>query len=124
MNPDLNGVEMIMSERARQIDIKGYDEAHDDEHDQGELALAAVCYAAPDRVYVLSRSDDEGVSFDDPWPWDHDDDMRRRHDERSLSNSIDRHQSIEDRIDQLAAAGALIASEIDRLRRLRATDGE
>lgn len=122
VNLDLNGVEMIMSERGRQIEIKGYDEDHDDQHDSGELAMAAACYAAPDRIYVLSRSDEEGVSFDDPWPWDEDDDMRRTDTGKILPNTGTPATSTEDRIDQLAKAGALIAAEIDRLRRTLETE--
>jgi hypothetical protein len=42
----ITGIERIALERARQIDSKGYDEAHDDEHDLAEISLAAACYAA------------------------------------------------------------------------------
>lgn len=123
MNPDLNGVEMIQAERERQTGSLGYDEAHDDEHTEGELALAAICYAAPDRVFIRTQHDEDVVSFADPWPWSEDEDNRRTDTGRLLSNRIESYhgQTIEERIDQLAQAGALIAAEIDRLLRLRET---
>ena len=41
----MNGADLIAQERQRQIDGEGYDAGHDDEHDMGELAAAAMCYA-------------------------------------------------------------------------------
>jgi hypothetical protein len=112
---------MIMSERARQVDIKGYDEAHDDDHSEGELALAAIAYAAPDRVYLRIVNEPDRIMFEDPWPWDEDADNRRNEAGQIASNSLS-YQTIENRIDQLAVAGALLAAEIDRLLRLRETE--
>ena len=37
----------IEAERIRQVTSEGWSPAHDDEHDNGELALAAAYYAAP-----------------------------------------------------------------------------
>lgn len=61
-------IDEIVAERQRQITEKNYDSAHDDEHNQGEIAMAAACYAAPVpiyRVYAQERS----YSFINPWPW-------------------------------------------------------
>ena len=41
------GIRLIAAERQRQVDVEGWTPAHDDEHDEGELAIAAACYAAP-----------------------------------------------------------------------------
>ncbi len=112
-----NGAELIRTERGRQI-TKGYDEAHDDGHSEGELCLAAICYAAPDRAYVMTRNDNEAFTFEDPWPWEEDADNRRNDNGVILSNSLN-HQDIDDRIHRLTIAGAFIAAEIDRLLRMR-----
>lgn len=37
----------IGDERARQLAVEGWNEAHDDKHSKGELAQAAACYADP-----------------------------------------------------------------------------
>lgn len=37
----------VISERRRQIEKEGYTHAHDDAHDEGEIALAAALYAIP-----------------------------------------------------------------------------
>lgn len=91
------GIEMIAEERRRQIEEEGWTAEHDEQHADGELAWAAVCYAAPRDVY--KHEEFNGVhSFRDPWPWRYWD-KREKH----------------DRIRQLVIAGALIAAELDRL---------
>jgi len=35
----------VLDERRRQIAVEGFDEAHDDEHNRGEIAAAAAAYA-------------------------------------------------------------------------------
>lgn len=90
-----SGVSRISAERARQIGEEGWSPEHDDEHADGQMAWAAVCYAAPGKVYRV------GSRPYDPWPWAERWDKRTEH----------------DRIRQLTIAGALIAAEIDRLQR-------
>ncbi len=90
-----SGVSLIAAERARQVAVEGWTPEHDDEHADGELAKAAACYALP-------PSGDDPEPSDPPafWPW---------------------HRAWwkpGDRIRELEKAGALIAAEIDRLRRL------
>jgi len=97
----VDGVGLILRERRRQMTDEGWDEAHDDRHAQGELAWAAVCYAAREPVYTMLRG--EHVSFFDPWPWDDAWDKRGQH------NWYRRIQ----------IAGALLAAELDRIRRRR-----
>ena len=43
----MTGIERIAAERARQIEIEGWDADHDSMHDPDTLELAASCYAAP-----------------------------------------------------------------------------
>jgi hypothetical protein len=117
-----DGIDRIASERRRQIQVEGWTAEHDDEHDDGELAFAAACYACPQRVWVVRATMDctkPPHEFVDPWPWKLHEDYRRRlagggssmpHDHASLG--------VEARISLLAKAGALIAAEIDRLLRL------
>jgi hypothetical protein len=86
----VSGVELIATERLRQIESEGWDSGHDDTHDQGELAKAAAAYAL--ESYGSAHAYDY-------WPW-HPDWWRPT-----------------DRVSTLAKAGALIAAEIDRLQR-------
>lgn len=87
-NKTATGVERIANERRRQLDVLGWNDEHDDEHVDEELAHAAAYYAIP----VTARSGDM-------WPW------------RSPPPPSG------DRIHELEKAGALIAAEIDRLTR-------
>lgn len=84
-----DGVAMIAAERRRQIDVERWEPDHDDEHDTEELAFAAACY-------VTAGPGDEPPAV---WPWDW------------------KWWKPRDRISNLVRAGALIAAEIDRLKR-------
>ena len=112
----MSGAERIARERERQISVEGWTPQHDDTHDGGELAWAAVCYAAPQRVFRCNETD-AGIEMVDPWPWDGMWDKRvfERHEPSGLSQMVAPSQSR--RIDLLTKAGALIAAEIDRLQR-------
>jgi hypothetical protein len=113
----MNGVELIAQERQRQIEQEGWTTEHDDNnHQAGELARAAACYAVDKPIWFgpfgtaetekdldsrrLSFRLIHGLSawFDTVWPW---------HEKRKKHN----------RIRRLVIAGALIAAEIDRLQR-------
>jgi len=108
----MSGIERIAAERKRQIEKEGWTPEHDDQHDNHEMALAAVCYASPYPVRVKAKIfTGKGEFFPEvaerwieAWPWDDEWDKRQKH----------------DRIRQLEIAGALIAAEIDRLERLTA----
>jgi hypothetical protein len=120
----MTGVELIAAERQRQIDALHWTARHDDEHSCGEIAAAAVCYAAyamGEPVYRKVCNSHAGMmafSFVDPWPWDEvwdkrdiyadkdDDDLEPTDEEREAH-----------KIRCLAKAGALVAAEIDRLQR-------
>ncbi|HEY0915668.1 MAG TPA: hypothetical protein VGE22_12425 [Solimonas sp.] len=127
----LTGAELIAAERQRQIKKERWTPAHDDEHDDSSLLLAAICYAAPVRVFV-QQEHATGVAFVDPWP----DSWSERWDKRgTYGNGIEAGNGIADpdtytpeqRLDLLVKAGALIAAEIDRQKRalgVGAVDGE
>ena len=100
------GAELIADERRRQIEVEGWTPKHDDVHGAGELVMAAVCYAeqavqrgwlAPDKY----RKD--SISRFSDWPWG-----------KSWWKP-------KDPISDLAKAAALIAAEIDRLQRAKAS---
>ncbi len=108
--------DMIAAERERQIEHLGFTPDHDAQHDEADLAFAAICYASPTPVYLLRVQDQpahEGhgsggsVQWVEPWPlgW----------------NRPERATTPDERIDELIKAGALIAAELDRL--LEASDG-
>jgi len=114
------GVERIADERERQVSKEGWGPSHDDEHDDESLAFAAVCYAAPVRVYVKEgyTSYPDGmkvVTFREAWPQSWDSDWFKV---KKGKNGRRVKQSRKDRVRQLEKAGALIAAEIDRLLRL------
>lgn len=112
MNEDMDGAALIAAERARQSERENYTPEHDDHHADGSLALAAVCYAAPERVFVM-REFAAGVMYRDPWPWEERAD--RRH--YPGTNVVQPAPNRAARVRELVKAGALIAAEIDRLRR-------
>jgi len=94
----MNGAEMIAAERQRQIEVEGWTPEHDDEHDNGELIAASICYARIGCPYPSIRDSTSPL-----WPWD-----------AKWWKPAFRH----DKIRNLVKAGALIAAEIDRLQRL------
>ncbi len=98
----MSGIQLIATERQRQVKAEGYTPAHDDEHANGELALAAACYATfHTRASVtVQKLCWQEVSAEFAWPWARSDYKPRN-----------------DPILNLVKAGALIAAEIDRLQR-------
>jgi hypothetical protein len=106
----MTGVELIAAERKRQFIKEGWTAEHDDGHSDGELAMAAACYAAaPNKILVQWA----GLHFEDAWPWERRWDKRPRH-RQSQKLKVPTHRQ---RLRMLAKAGALIAAEIDRLQR-------
>ncbi|KKL88361.1 hypothetical protein LCGC14_1925440 [marine sediment metagenome] len=109
----MNGTELIQKERKRQIESEGWSAKHDSKHTDASLALAAVCYAAPGRLFV--RKDyANGPAFEDPWP----ESWEERHDKREFDGNVlipNEKLPKKQRIRNLVKAGALIAAEIDRL---------
>jgi len=125
----MTGAELIARERKRQIEGEGWDAEHDDEHTDGSLALAAVCYATPVRLFKIACG--TTVTFEDPWPesWEMKWDKRRFYGEDRedphpagvpIGDPADpATYTYEERLDLLVKAGALIAAEIDRLNRVQ-----
>lgn len=91
-HPEETGADMIAVERARQVFEKGYTNAHDDKWVNGELASAGARYA------LVHSSEDYRKVW---WPF------------------LERYFHPKDPIYNLVRAGAFIAAEIDRLRRLK-----
>ena len=60
-----NIVAEIRDERYRQIRDEGWSPAHDDEHELGEMAAAAGCYA------LSAAGNPEHPEPHDEWPWHH-----------------------------------------------------
>lgn len=87
----------VMNERDRQWNEEGWTPKHDDKHDRGELARAAICYADPLNT--------ERETPPAKWPWD-----------PSWWKPKDRRRD-------LVRAAALILAEIERLDRLAAKAG-
>ena len=58
-------VSLVLAERMRQVEKEGWTADHDAEHKNGELAIAAACYAAEgtDAQVVYQN-------LDSAWPWD------------------------------------------------------
>lgn len=91
----------VFAERERQKSVEGWTPEHDDEHDDGQLASAAACYA-------LSATAYEEGSFERFWPW------------------ASTWWKPKNRRRDLVKAGALILAEIERLDRaaIRALKGK
>ena len=107
------GIELISEDRARQINEEGWLPEHDAEHSEGELAMAACCYAAPTRIYI-KKDVANGYLLTDPWPWTEEWDKRQReHGGNVLANPDNQVKEL--RVRNLVKAGALIAAEIDRI---------
>ena len=93
------GIDLIFAERLRQEKEKGYDAAHDDRHAKGELADFALA--------ILNGADP--ADYDDPESW------------VTEAYAHLHAKYAHDPICRLAIAGALIAAEIDRLQRAKAS---
>lgn len=85
------GAQLIAKERERQIAQEGWTPEHDDTHDDGEIAFAAIAYIQVSNGYSKNAAE---------WPWD------------------EEWFKVSDPVRNLVKAGALIAAEIDRLQRL------
>jgi hypothetical protein len=99
----LSGAELILCERQRQIDGEGWTLEHDDKHTDNELAKAADSYL--NTVTIPDEEGDENGKMRPAWDWPWDKNWWK---------------PSADPIRNLVKAGALIAAEIDRLKRLKA----
>jgi len=87
----LSIIDEIKQERSNQIN-NGYDSNHDDNHTEGEIRKAAICYA------ISFYDKDEAVDW---WPWDS---YQFKHKKTGR--------------DALIVAAALLVAEIERLDRI------
>ncbi len=61
----MNVIEEIAAERRRQMEVEGWTPQHDDEHERGEMAQAAACYAMSSCGHMdWMRARALGM-----WPW-------------------------------------------------------
>ncbi|MDT9357156.1 ead/Ea22-like family protein [Escherichia coli] len=93
----------VIAERQRQQSVEGWTPAHDDKHDNNEMAFAASCYAFHSAAASWDFEDD-GTPYDihqapKNWPWD----------SRWWKPTSPRRD--------LVKAGALIIAEIERIDR-------
>lgn len=93
----------VIAERQRQQSVEGLTPAHDDKHDNNEMAFAASCYAFHSAAASWDFEDD-GMPYDihpapKNWPWD----------SRWWKPTSPRRD--------LVKAGALIIAEIERIDR-------
>ncbi|MGA4275628.1 hypothetical protein ACI2VH_02665 [Ralstonia nicotianae] len=93
----------VLAERARQISAEGWTPEHDDEHADGQMALAAGYYALA--CAFPHERDIGGGRVPSYWPWD-----------KSWWKPRDPRRN-------LVKAGALILAEIERLDRAAASHG-
>lgn len=104
------GLDLILKARNKQIE-KGYTAEHDDEHDLGELGLAAALFALP---YDYKQGNEPLLKQDD---------FINLH--ILLETGLDFYVDPEpDRIKRLAKAGALILAELDRLLRIEGLNAD
>lgn len=111
-----NGSELITEERQRQIEKEGWTSEHDDEHEGGELAYAAICYAAPVPIFTKEVNGGD-IKFIDPWPWFDTVEVTRYDDGLTTQVPAWDKRKKHSKLRKLVIAGALIAAEIDRLHR-------
>jgi hypothetical protein len=99
------GINAIVAERTKQFNVKGWTAEHDDAHIFGALARAATCYVETAAVQSeRSLTELPACYIHKNWPWERD--------SWKVSN---------DPVRNLEKAGALIAAEIDRLKRKETT---
>jgi len=93
-------MELIATERQRQIETEGWTPEHDDDHDLGELAGAAAAYAlqAACELHPIGDALDVGY-IPDGWCWD------------------PQWWKPKGPVRDLVRAGALIVAELERLER-------
>lgn len=94
------GVDLIAEERKRQVEVEGWTPQHDDEHFNGEMALAASAYIQSS-AYFRPLHPPARIP-PNTWPWD------------VMWWKPSENHPVKD----LVRAGALIAAEIDRLQRI------
>lgn len=112
-------IELIVEERERQIEKEGWTLEHDDNHENGALAMAAALYASPDDKLKIVEYCNHCAGFSiirDPWPW-HDWIDPPRGGPNVKVPAWDKRKK-HSRMRRLQIAGALIVAEMERLQRM------
>jgi len=91
----MSAIEDVMKERQRQMDAEGWTPEHDDTHVDGEMRIAASCYAGDTRKFTKASPP--------AWPW---------------SECWWKPKSLRE---NLVRAAALLIAEIERIDRLQKT---
>jgi len=68
-------MQAVIAERRRQIEVEGWDAAHDDEHEAGEIARAGAAYASKVDLHLAFGGDypaNARTYCPNFWPWDFD----------------------------------------------------
>jgi hypothetical protein len=99
------GIDLIAAERKRQIEVEGWTAEHDAAHTKGELAQAATCYVWEAALREALGGNYYAGEIPTDWPFD-----------------PGWWKPTPGTIGNLIKAGALIASEIDRLCAAEATE--
>jgi hypothetical protein len=145
----LPGVELIATERRRQIEVEGWTPEHDDEHDSAQLAMAGAAYATAARAvvhtlqYCRGRGREHAERQSDPAERERLLQLCAEDEADPLNNYYGRNDDgsvrpprfdwpwdaswwkpSNDPVRNLVKAGALIAAEIDRLQRAAASTDE
>lgn len=118
MNTLTKAAQDVLAERARQVNAEGWTPDHDDEHDTGELAIAAACYAAHTGVDVAAHH--PGTKTD-PAYWRL---SRAQEFVRSMWPWGAKWWKPKDRRRNLVRAAALLLAEIERLDRASGASAE
>jgi hypothetical protein len=101
----MTAIDDIAAERKRQIEEEGWTAEHDDQHDSGELAASAACYAISATPYDITNPANGIFPYLWPVTW-----------AKSWWKPTNRRRD-------LVKAGALIVAEIERLDRESERDG-
>jgi len=91
----ISAIELIATERARQIDQEGWTAEYDSQHNPSELTRAGISYAAQAATQMQLQTHETCDTMN--WPWDY-----------------KWWKPSRDPVRNLVIAGALIAAEIDR----------
>jgi len=127
MSKHKTGIDFILEERKRQVEKENWSFEHDQEHECGELAIVASCYAAfASRIKTYKMVDRyvQRIMFVDQWPesWGVQWDKRFAYgsNKNNPGNTLPNPESLtkKERLDLLVKAGALIAAELDRINKV------
>jgi hypothetical protein len=104
---EMTGVALIAAERQRQVEKEGWTSESDSRlNDRGEMLVASDCYAKVALEEIKFDVQPNPQYIPDDWPW-----------------GSEWWKPSDDPIRNLEKAGALIAAEIDRLKRMEKEGG-